>query len=39
VAETVWLEFYVPDLTPAPPLYAPGVNTEDIVEVTQTLGN
>jgi hypothetical protein len=24
VAETVWLGFYVPDLTPAPPLYAPG---------------
>jgi hypothetical protein len=27
------------DLTPAPPLYAPGVNAEDIAEVTQTLGN
>jgi Mn-containing catalase len=29
----------VPDLTPAPPLYAPGVNAEDIAEIAQRLGN
>ena len=28
----------VPNLTPAPPLHAPGVNAEDIVEIAQRLG-
>ena len=27
----------VPDLTPAPPLYAPGVNEEDIAEIAKRL--
>lgn len=29
----------VPDLTPASPLYAPGVNAEDIAEIAERLGN
>jgi hypothetical protein len=28
----------VPDLTPTPPLHAPGVNAEDIAEIAQRLG-
>ena len=28
----------VPDLNPAPPLFAPGVNEEDIAEIAQRLG-
>ncbi len=29
----------VPDLTPMPPMYAPGVNEEDIAEIAQRLGS
>ncbi len=29
----------VPDLTPMPALYAPGVNEEDIAEIAQRLGS
>ena len=29
----------VPDLTPIPAMYAPGVNAEDIAEIAERMGN
>jgi hypothetical protein len=29
----------LPDLNPAPPLYAPNVNEEDVAEIAQKLGS